>query len=145
MPYEELFDLAWEDVFAAANDHFFEASYDVKVALRVHCCQIPRVQPSLAINRRVGRVFHLVVARHDLVAPAAEFSALLTGDEVAGRRIDQLDLAVGQRQTHCCRFPFKWIVRQCFGNKRAGFSLTKEVTHVGPHTLCHLFYQGDRD
>ena len=35
-----LFDLAWEDVFAAAHDHLFEAPHDGEVAMRIHHRQL---------------------------------------------------------------------------------------------------------
>src|SRR5579884_276915 len=97
MPQQELFDLAWEDVLAAANDHLFEATHDVEVALRIHRCQVPRVQPTLAINRCPGLRWHLVVADHDLVAPTAQFPTLSARHNIACRWIDQLNLAMRQR------------------------------------------------
>ena len=94
MPQQELFDFAGKDIFATANDHLFEASYDIEIAMRIHCCQVSSMQPSLAINRPVGRFFHLVIASHHLVPTAAEFSWLPTGHDVTASRIDQLNFTM---------------------------------------------------
>src|SRR5216683_3142858 len=43
MANQKLLDFAWEDVLAAANDHIFETTNGVDVAVRVHRCQVTAV------------------------------------------------------------------------------------------------------
>src|SRR5712691_10328590 len=65
MANEEFLDLAWIDILTAANDHILEAANNVDIALCIHCCQVPAMQPTIAINGLSSLLRHFVVALHD--------------------------------------------------------------------------------
>ncbi len=143
MADQELFDFAGEDVFAATNNHFLEATNDINITTRIHCCQVPRVQPSLAIDGFGGLLRHVVVSIHDQVAPAAQFPALATRRSLTRSRVDDFDLAVRQRHAYRGRFQFKRVVLQRQRDSRAGFRLAKDNGDAGTHPLLHLFHEID--
>ena len=111
MTNEEPLDLHRKEVFAAANDHVFEAAYDVEVALRVHCRQVARMHPAVSINGLLCLLGHLVVTSHDHEAAIAQFAALTYRHDLAGRRIDDFDLDIWQRFADGRRFQLKRIIR----------------------------------
>src|SRR5215467_10025504 len=76
MANQEFLDLAREEVLAAANDHVFEATHNVDIALRVHGGQVTRMEPAVCINGLSSRVFHIVVACHNHEATIAQLAAL---------------------------------------------------------------------
>src|SRR5579885_1102885 len=104
MPDEKLFDLGGEDVFAAANDHIFQAPNNVDIALGIHGGEIAGMQPALAIDRFGSLFGHLVVALHRQETTAAELAALATGNNLLRNRVDNLDLDMRQRCANRCRF-----------------------------------------
>ena len=65
---QDLLDLARVDVLTAADDHVLRTPDDVHVAVGVHRREVTGVHPAAVVDRGVGRVGVLPVARHDEVA-----------------------------------------------------------------------------
>ena len=97
MANQELFNLAREDIFAAAYHHVFEAANDVDIALRVHGRKVARMQPAITINGVGGLLRHVVIARHHQVTPAAQFATFSTWYNLTRGRVDNLDLTMRHR------------------------------------------------
>ena len=100
MTNQQILYLAWENVFAAANNHLFQASHDIDVALLIHRCQVARVQPAVGIYGLGGLIRHVIVTCHHREAPATKFSFFPTWHNLAGHRIDDLDVQVRVRNAH---------------------------------------------
>src|SRR4051795_6630159 len=94
MRVQELFDLTRIHVFAAANDHVFDAPDDVDVALVVHRGQVPGVHPARRVDRPVGCLRVVPVAEHDAVAAGAQLAGLPPRHRSAGGDVGDLDLEV---------------------------------------------------
>src|SRR5712692_2870978 len=96
MANEKRLDLSREEVFAATNDHVFEPTHDVDIALCIHRRQVAGVQPPLAVNGLGGLLWHVVVASHDQVPSTAQLATLPTRHYFTSGRMDHLDLGMGQ-------------------------------------------------
>ena len=89
MTPEQVFDLLWCDVLAAANDQVFDPSRDPNITFSIHSCLIAGVQPSILIDGIAGRSWVVVVAdrhrraaRQDLAGGAGRrFLALVVDDD----------------------------------------------------------------
>src|SRR6266566_8332707 len=144
MADEELFDFAWKDIFATANNHVFETANEINIASRIHSCKIAGVQPALAINCFRSLIRHVVVAIHDKVSSTAQFSTLSAMNSLSPSWIDDFHFAMRHGYAHCCRFQFESVLLQCQGNSCAGLGLTENYGHICPHTLFHLLHQVHR-
>src|SRR2546430_2658110 len=101
MPDKKLLNLAWKNVFPTANNHLFEPSYNIYVAVSIHCRQVTGMQPSRAINGLSSFFRHIVVATHDQVATATEFAALTRGNGFTRGRMYNFYVHVRQGYPHC--------------------------------------------
>src|SRR6266700_7319219 len=68
MADQKFLDFAWEDIFAATNNHVFETANDIDIAMSIHSRQVAGMQPAIAINSFRRLVRHVVVAIHDKVS-----------------------------------------------------------------------------
>src|SRR5260370_16640845 len=143
MADEEFLDLSREEVLTSTNDHVFEPTHDVDVALCIHCRQVTCVEPSLLVNGRGSLLWHLVVALHHEVTSTAQLATLPTRQYVTCGRMNNLDLGMGQRDAHSGGFQDKRITRQGLRNYGTGFGLPKDDTHVCSHALFDLLHQVD--
>ena len=110
MADQKLLDLTREEVFADTNDHIFEPTHDVKVALCVHSGQVARMQPALDINRLGCLLRHMVVPFHCQETAIAQFASLPDRHDLARRRVGDFEINMWQRSTHCCRFQFERVI-----------------------------------
>ncbi len=138
-----ILDLRREEVFAAANDHVFEPTYDIDIALGIYRRQVTRVQPALSIDGLDGLLWHMVIASHDQVALAAQLAALPTWHYFTSGRMDKLELGMGQRHPNRGGSALKRIIRQRQCNGRAGFGLPKADRYIRPDALFDLLHQVD--
>lgn len=89
---EALFDFEGGDVFAAADDHVFDAAGDDEEAVRVEVALVAGVEPLEAVFGRDavgfgGALRVCVVARLDAVAAEGDFASLATDHGPAGGRV----------------------------------------------------------
>src|SRR5258708_28207732 len=145
MADEERLDLRREEVLTATNDHVFEPTHDVEVALRVHGGKITRMQPAVSVNRLRSLLRHLVVAHHRHKATIAQFAALPDRHHRARRRIDDLDIDMRQRFAHRRRFQLARLLWHRRGKAATAFGLTEDDEDICCHACFHLFHQKDRN
>src|SRR4029434_8757087 len=94
VPVEELLDLAWIDVLAAADDHVLDPADDVGVAVGVHGRQVAGVHPARLVDGLAGGLGVVPVAEHDHVPAGAQLARGVAGDDPPAVGVDDLDLDV---------------------------------------------------
>src|SRR5437588_8254534 len=145
MTKEEFLDLHREEVFASANHHILEPTYDVEIALHVHGRQVARMRPAVSINGLGGLLGHLVVTSHDHEASIAKFAALTYWHDLAGHRIDDFDLDMWQRFADGRRFQLKRIIRQRHRDAATALRLPKTDDDIRSQPRFHLLHQEKRN
>ena len=71
---QQLLELARIDVLAAADDHVLEPALDRAIAARVHRAEVAGMQPAVGVDGGGGRLGHLEIAEHDVIAARAELA-----------------------------------------------------------------------
>src|SRR5206468_8945644 len=92
---QELLDLPRVDVLSTTDDHVFQPSDDVDVAVVAHDGEIARVHPARRVDGRRGRVRIAPVPEHDGIASRAELTRLPARHDDTGVVVDDLALDVG--------------------------------------------------
>src|SRR5262245_7675173 len=92
----QVFDLLGRDVLAAANYDVFDASGYAHIAVPVHRRLVACAQPAIVVNRRAGGIRVVVITLHHVVAAHDQLTGLVRAESLAGRRIDDPDLHLGQ-------------------------------------------------
>src|SRR4029077_5385916 len=81
---DRLFDVAWIDIVAAAQEHVLDAVDDEDVAVLVHIADVARAQIP-AVGLHLGRrLLVLPIAEHDIGALDTEFAALAERNVLIG-------------------------------------------------------------
>src|SRR5277367_4016113 len=83
MGVKKFLDFARIDVFAAADNHVFQASGDAEIAVGAHGCKVAGVQPAFGVNGAGGGVGVLIVTFHIGVAAGAELALFADRDDRA--------------------------------------------------------------
>ena len=135
MPAKEFLDLLRIDVLAAPDDHILEASFHPAIAPFVHRAEIAGVQPAVGIDRLSCLLWHLEVARHHLIAAHAQLSDGAGRDDGSCRRLDDLDLGVGQRLADGLCLVLRCIRGLGLGDDPAGFGLPVDDPGVDAERL----------
>src|SRR6185312_8009434 len=89
MAVEEFLDLPRIDVLPTADHHVLDAPDNVAVAVFIHRRQIACVHPAATVDRLSGAFLIVPVAKHDGIAPGAEFAGHAARHD-APFRIDDL-------------------------------------------------------
>ena len=119
MGEQHVLDLARVDVLAAADDHVLEPAVDAQVAALVHGAEVAGVQPALGVDGGGGRLGHLEVAVHRLVAAGAELALLARGQRLAGDRVGDLHLDLRERLADRVGLVVGAVVEQGLGDDAA--------------------------
>src|SRR5258708_34617812 len=99
------------------------------------------MEPTLAVNGLGRLLWHVLGPAHRQEAPITELAALSNRDDLTRRRVDDLDVDMGQRFADRRRFQLEWIIRQRRGNTATAFGLSKNDGGIGPDALFHLLDQ----
>src|SRR5260221_9659849 len=94
MQVEDLLDLAWVEVLAAADDHVLDAADDVQIALTIERSEIARVHPTLVVDRGARGRSILPVPGHQSVAARADLARSADGLGEARLGVDDFRLDV---------------------------------------------------
>src|ERR1700692_3127491 len=87
MSVDDRFDLAGINIFAACDDHVFQAVEDVEIAVRILIADVSRAKHSvLKCESRVLRI--VPVAPHDVSTPCDQFTALPDFNFLSGLVLD---------------------------------------------------------
>jgi hypothetical protein len=108
---QHLLDLAGVDVLPATDDHVLEPPGNGEVAAAVEDAEVPGVEPAVAVDGLGGAFGHVEVAEHGLVAAGADLARLPDRHGLAGERVADGDLDVGQRAAGGCGLVLGGVVR----------------------------------
>src|SRR5437016_10213226 len=147
MRHQHLFDLAWVDVEAAANNHILHSVDDVEVAIFVAPPNIAGMEPAMA-HRFGGCIGALVITLHYVVSPNSDLPHF-AGGHVLVVRIDQahLDSPYGKTDRAGPGFAVQTIEngnRASFGEAIPLQDFDVELLVKGPHHL-HRHGRSSRD
>ena len=81
--YEDLIDLLWGDLLAAAIDDLLEAARQEEVAIGVEAALVARAKPAVGERAPVGRGI-IFVASRDIRPADDDLADLTNGKQVAG-------------------------------------------------------------
>ena len=79
MAVKDFFDLAWEDVFTADDEHFFDAAGNVEVAFVVDAADVAGAEEAVGGEDFGGFLGETVVAGHDVWATHLDFAIGVDG------------------------------------------------------------------
>ncbi len=139
---EKFLDLARIDIFAAADDHVLDAAGDTQVAVFIHDAEVAGAQPALGTHGARRVLGHLVVALHDIVAPAEDLSGLAARQLVDAFRVGHAHLDAGQGAAHGLAAQGERVVDVGLGHDRRGFGESVadgDLAHV--HVLHHAAHE----
>src|SRR6266576_7056111 len=100
MTNQQFLDLTREDVLAATNHHFSQASNNINITSLIHYGQVACMQPAITINGLGGLLRHIIVTSHHQKSPATEFATFSNSHDLACRRIDDFDIYMRIRYSH---------------------------------------------
>ncbi|KAL5651351.1 hypothetical protein ACJX0J_036809, partial [Zea mays] len=92
-------DLHAADVLAGVDDHVLGTVADLKVTIRMHHADVPRVEPPVLAYRRLGRRVVVEIAEHDAAAAEHDLAhrGTVAGHAAAGFAVHDVDFARGRR------------------------------------------------
>ena len=82
MSTQDLIDLGWSDLLAAAVDHLAQPSGDEQIALVVEVAEVPGAVPPAGEERRRGRLWIVQIAREDAGSPDRDLAHHSRGERV---------------------------------------------------------------
>ena len=139
----DLVQLTGEDLHTADADHVLETVDDKEETVLVHGGDVAGMH--VAVADGVGRLLGFVmVASHDLRAAGAQLARLSQLGNLAGGRVNQLDIGIRKRQAHGADFLFAQEGLGCY--QRAGLGHAVDLDQlVVSHDLIELLDQLGRE
>ena len=142
---EELLELLRVDVLSAADNHVLQAARYLIVAVRRAAGEVSSVEPAVFVYRGCGRLGHLVVALHYIVAARDELAVDVVGHFLV--RLGVYDAAFDFRQRVADRLDahLERVARVAHRAARRGFRLSvdyDDFLHVHlVDDVAHLRYR----
>ena len=129
----------------AADYHILEASGDLVIAVRHTARKVARVEPALAVYSRRSRLWHLVIALHDVVAPGHKLARLVVWQLLARLRVNYLALYFRHCASNGAHPDLKRIVGGAHRTARRRLRLSVyycDLRHM--HLVHNVAHDGDR-
>ena len=138
---EEVLNLLGRNVFAAADDEVFDASFDVDVALFVHRAEVAGVHPALRVEHALGGLGVVPVTQHHRVATGADFAGFAAWEHASGVGVDDFDFDVVLHGADGVDLLFKRCPDAGLGRYGGGFGhAVADGDFVHVHQFLHLFH-----
>jgi hypothetical protein len=144
MLVEVVFDLARENVLAAADHHVLAAADDLAVTVGIERREVAAVHPAGAIDRLAGALRIVPVTFHHRIAACQQLAGDATRDDAA-MLVDDLDFDVRLNAPDGGDALFDRVVRRALERHRRGFGHAihdRYLAHV--HALHDLIHHADR-
>ncbi|OPZ74064.1 MAG: hypothetical protein BWY80_00734 [Firmicutes bacterium ADurb.Bin456] len=135
------------DIFTAPDDHIPDPAGYFVVAILVAPGQIAGVQPAIFVDGRLGRLGHLVVAFHDVVAPGYKFAVNIRGQVPAGFNVNNFAFNARQIASYSIDPELHGIIGAALGKTGGTLRLAEHNgqfrhLHLIHHILHHLHRTG---
>src|SRR5581483_3973646 len=132
MAEEELLDLAWIDILAAADHHVLDAPDDVEVTVLIHGGEVAGMHPSGAVDRLRRALGIVPISLHHAVSARAKFTGRSWRHDPA-LAVDDLHFDMGMDAAHRADAALERIVAR--GLRADGRGLGHAV---GDRHLAHV-------
>src|ERR1043166_435869 len=100
MSPQQRLELSGRHLKALVLDQLLQTIHDREVALAVHVPDVPRVQPSILVDRRRRGLPVIEISAHDLGATDQELAVFIGPQIRPARRIDDSALGIRHQGTH---------------------------------------------